>query len=111
MRKKLLVIAAFIFIGVIVSSCSKDDSTETKYSIVGVWKHEKLFGVYEFRNDNTWYMYGYMEDYEKKDYSNMGKYTFDGKYLIRDGGFKEEITFSENGNQMIFNGKQYTRIK
>ena len=110
--KKLLFITALVFMGIVVSSCSKgDDNNSPTYSIVGVWQIESLFGVYEFKANNTWFKYGYYEDYENNNPIENGTYTFDGHYLIRDGGFKEEITFSEDGKQMLFNCKKYTKKK
>lgn len=103
----LLILSCFL-----VSSCSKDDSESTpSYSIVGVWQKTPDLWIYEFKADKTWHYYGYIGYYEKNDPSQSGNYTFDGKDLVLDGGFKEEVTFSENGKELYWKGNYYKKIK
>lgn len=112
MKKLLFIIIAFISMGIALSSCSKDDDNNTpSYSIVGVWQKMPDVWIYEFKADNTWYYYGYVGQYERNEPSKSGKYTFDGKYIVLDGGFKEEITFSENGKEIEWDGNYYKKIK
>lgn len=113
MKKLLFIITAFVFMGIALSSCSKDDDNNTpSYSIVGVWKHYTIEWIWVFNSDKTYQKYLSIDSYEKKkEPAYSGTYTFDGKYISLDGGFKNEVTFSEDGNSVTFDGLAYYRYK
>ena len=109
MKKILFIFATVLLVSTMLVSCSKDDNEG--YSIVGVWQRMPDFWIYEFRTDNTWYYYGTENYYKKNDYTRNGHYSFDGTNLILDSGFKQPVTFSEDGNEIIWKDEYYKRIK
>ena len=106
MKKLLLIFATVLLVGSLFTSCSKDDDNGP--SVVGVWKG---YIYYKFTSNGNWYEYGSDSEYKAGNYRDSGKYTFDGKYLSKDGDFKQEIEFSEDGNKMKYNGILYYRIE
>lgn len=115
MKKLLFIIIALISMGIVLSSCSKDDDNNSPtYSIVGVWKRStNMLGVYQFNKDNSylyWAAY-YDENVYNKEPREKGTYTFDGKHLSFDGGFKQEVIFSEDGTKIIFDNREFHRVK
>ncbi len=96
-------------------SCSDDSDKSHKNSILGVWveswiwsdgKWKSLlgwrYGIYEFKSDNSFLCYLGEENYKSNNPNEIlsGTYTFDGKKLSMNGGFKHDVEFSEDGNQM-----------
>ena len=101
-------------------SCSDDDGN--KNSIVGLWQEASFWSttynqwmistskeIYEFKNDHTYYEYLSEKRYKNKDVFKNGTYTFDGKYLTLDGGFKRKVTFSQDGNSFEWEGNYILR--
>lgn len=110
--KKILFLL-FVSVCFLASSCSKDEGESTpSYSIVGVWKHYTLEWIWTFNPDKTYTKHLFVDEYEKGETpSYSGTYTFDGKYISFDGGFKKEVIFSEDGNSIKFDGLAYYRYK
>ena len=65
------------------------------------------FSIHQFSTHEYWYE----QTWDRKEPNVSGTYTFDGKYLVLDGGFKKEVVFSEDGNQMEYDGMYYERLK
>ena len=97
----------------VFASCGSDeDSEEQSRSIVGVWKetyywHDDTHSfrgwqgigyVHAFKSDGTYIVYWNSDKYETGEAYKQGTYSFDGTYLVVDGGFKRKVTFTENGN-------------
>ena len=95
------------------ASCDSDeDDEEQSGRIVGVWKetcywHDDTHSfrgwqgmgyVHAFKSDGTHIVYANSKRYEMGEISKQGTYSFDGTYLVVDGGFKRKVTFTENGN-------------
>ena len=102
MKKFLLIFATVLLVGSLFTSCSKDD--DNRPSIVGVWENKNWNWVYQFTSDGKWKYWYHYGGYDNKILNETpresGTYTFHGTYIIRDGGFKEAITFSEDGNSI-----------
>ena len=98
----------------VFTSCSgsdDDDNAQTE-RIVGVWKetyywHDDTHSfrgwqgmgyVHAFKSDGTHIVYANSKRYEMGEIYKQGTYSFDGTYLVVDGGFKRKVTFTENGN-------------
>ena len=54
--------------------------------------------VHAFKSDGTHIVYWNSDKYEAGEVYKPGTYSFDGTYLVVDGGFKRKVTFTENGN-------------
>ena len=54
--------------------------------------------VHAFKSDGTHIVYANSKRYEAGEIYKQGTYSFDGTYLVVDGGFKRKVTFTENGN-------------
>ena len=95
------------------ASCDSDeDDEEQSGRIVGVWKetyywHDDTHSfrgwqgmgyVHAFKSDGTHIVYANSKRYEMGEIYKQGTYSFDGTYLVVDGGFKRKVTFTENGN-------------
>lgn len=95
------------------ASCGGDDDYDTQSDrIVGVWKetyywHDDTHSfrgwmgigpVHAFKSDGTHVVYWNSDKYEAGEIYKQGTYSFDGTYLVVDGGFKRKVTFTENGN-------------
>ena len=112
MKKLLLILLAILpltFIG-----CSGDDdnnSSDLKSKILGPWKKVAwkdgsgkwidgrfLPEIYDFKSDDTYYRFLMYKNYLENDPISNGTYKIDGDNIIMDGGFKNKIVFSENGN-------------
>ena len=98
---------------IVFASCGGDDDYDTQSDrIVGVWKEsdfwdkeDKCFKdwwgigyVHEFKPDGTYLRYNNSTRYDRGEPDREGTYSFDGTYLVLDGGFKRKVTFTENGN-------------
>ena len=106
--KKVCLLLAFISLSVFFVGCSKDDDNQ-KFSIVGTWGYRANERVWIFSQNNTYvYYFFYKEGLEP---TQSGTYTFDGVYLALDGGFKKQVEFSEDGKSIIYDGKQYNKLK
>lgn len=97
----------------VLTSCGSDDDDNEKVGrIVGVWKetyywHDDTHSfrgwqgmgyVHAFKSDGTHIVYANQKRYEMGEIYKQGTYSFDGTYLVVDGGFKRKVTFTENGN-------------
>ena len=116
MKKMLLILLALLPLTFVGCSSSDDEnnSSNLKTKILGPWKEvawkdasgkwidgRVLPSIYDFKSNDTYYKYlSYKEYLENKSISN-GTYKIDGDNIIMDGGFKQKIVFSENGN--LFN--------
>ena len=116
MKKMLLILLALFPLTFVGCSSSDDEnnSSNLKTKILGPWKEVAwkdasgkwidgrfLPSIYDFKSNDTYYKYlSYKEYLENKSISN-GTYKIDGDNIIMDGGFKQKIVFSENGN--LFN--------
>ena len=70
-----------------------------QWNSVGIWTYTWF---YEFREDGKFYYYNSKEDLlAGKPYDLMsGTYTFDGTYIVKNGGFPEKVDFSQDGNTL-----------
>ena len=111
MKKFLFLMMALM--PMMFASCDSDeDDEEQSGRIVGVWKetcywHDDTHSfrgwqgmgyVHAFKSDGTHIVYANSKRYEMGEISKQGTYSFDGTYLVVDGGFKRKVTFTENGN-------------
>lgn len=116
--KKLMFLMVMALMPIVFASCGGDDDYDTQSDrIVGVWKEKqtwkeennsfyewgdyyyKDFGaIYIFTSDGkyTKYMNQYYKDLGQAE--EEGTYTFDGTYLVVNGGYKRKVTFTEDGN-------------
>jgi hypothetical protein len=116
MKKNLFFLMLAIMPLTFIACSSDDDDTPNNSSkIVGVWKqvaynsdgtwHNDFFGdIYYFGSDNTYKVYSSVEDYKNGKVYSSGTYTFDGKQIALNGSFKHDVTFSENENEVRFEG-------
>ena len=93
------------------AACSSDDDNDTPNNsskIVGVWQEMTYGGsfgdIYVFGADKTYKTYSTVSNYKNGKTRETGTYTFDGKQIALNGGFKFDVTFSENGNMVKFEG-------
>ena len=111
--KKFLFLVTLTLMQFIFASCSSDeDGEEQSGNIVGVWKEtyywhndthsfrgwQGMGYVHAFKSDGTHIVYANQKRYEMGEIYKQGTYSFDGTYLVVDGGFKRKVTFTENGN-------------
>ena len=111
MKKFLFLMMALM--PMMFASCDSDeDDEEQSGRIVGVWKetcywHDDTHSfrgwqgmgyVHAFKSDGTHIVYANSKRYDMGEISKQGTYSFDGTYLVVDGGFKRKVTFTENGN-------------
>ena len=114
--KKLMFLMVMALLPMVFTSCSGSDDDDTDNAqtkgIVGVWKetyywHDDTHSfrgwqgigyVHEFKSDGTHIVYWNSVKYEAGEVYKQGTYSFDGTYLVVDGGFKRKVTFTENGN-------------
>ena len=111
--KKFMFLMIMALLPMVFTSCgSDDDGEEQSRSIVGVWeesdfwdKEDKCFKdwwgigyVHEFKPDGKYLRYNNSTRYDRGEPDREGTYSFDGTYLVLDGGFKRKVTFTENGN-------------
>ena len=111
--KKLMFLLVMALMPMVLTSCGSDDDDNEKVGrIVGVWKetfywHDDTHSfdgwqgmgyVHAFKSDGTHIVYANSKRYEMGEISKQGTYSFDGTYLVVDGGFKRKVTFTENGN-------------
>ena len=111
MKKFLFLMMALM--PMMFASCDSDeDDEEQSGRIVGVWKetcywHDDTHSfrgwqgmgyVHAFKSDGTHIVYANRKRYEMGEIYSQGTYSFDGTYLVVDGGFKRKVTFTENGN-------------
>ena len=111
--KKLMFLMVLAIMPMVLTSCgSDDDDNEQAGRIVGVWKetyywHDSTHSfdgwqgmgyVHAFKSDGTHIVYSDTKSYETGKIRKQGTYSFDGTYLVVDGGFKRKVTFTENGN-------------
>lgn len=111
--KKLMFLMVMALMPMVLTSCgSDDDDNEQAGRIVGVWKetyywHDDTHSfrgwqgrgyVHAFKSDGTHIVYDDPKSYEAGEIRKQGTYSFDGTYLVVDGGFKRKVTFTENGN-------------
>lgn len=117
--KKLMFLLVMALMPMVFTSCGSDDDDNGAQvnKIVGAWiekqtwKEEnnsfyewgdyyyKDFGaIYIFTSDGkyTKYMNQYYKDLGQAE--EEGTYTFDGTYLVVNGGYKRKVTFTEDGN-------------
>lgn len=116
--KKLMFLLVMALVPMALTSCgSDDDDNEQTGRIVGTWI-EKAFwkeennsfdewGDYYYRRYGAIYVFTsdgkytkYMSQYDK-DHGQVreeGVYSFDGTYLVVNGGYKRKVTFTEDGN-------------
>ena len=102
----------------VLTSCGSDDDDNAQSGrIVGTWI-EKAFWEEEDNSFNEWGDYYYRKygaiyvftsdgkytKYSSQYYMDLGKaeeegsYSFDGTYLVVNGGYKRKVTFTEDGN-------------
>ena len=102
----------------VLTSCGSDDDDNAQSGrIVGTWI-EKAFWEEEDNSFNEWGGYYYRKygaiyvftsdgkytEYSSQYYMDLGKakeegsYSFDGTYLVVNGGYKRKVTFTEDGN-------------
>lgn len=105
MKKFVFILASICLVCLITTSCSKEDDDTN--SIIGTWKYRVFY--LEFNKDNTWR--DAQEIGGEMYWSKYGKYSFDGQYLVRDGGFKEEVIFSDNKKTIKLGGYIYEKVK
>ena len=111
--KKLMFLMVMALMPMAFASCGGDDDYDTQSDrIVGVWKetyywHDDTHSfrgwmgigpVHAFKSDGTHVVYWNSDKYEAGEIYKQGTYSFDGTYLVVDGGFKRKVTFTENGN-------------
>lgn len=117
--KKFMFLMVMALMPVMFASCGSDDDDNGAQvnKIVGAWiekqtwKEEnnsfyewgdyyyKDFGaIHIFTSDGKYmkYMNQYYKDLGKVD--EEGVYSFDGTYLVVNGGYKRKVTFAEDGN-------------
>ena len=117
--KKLMFLMVMALLPTVFASCGSDDDDNGAQvnKIVGAWiekqtwKEEnnsfyewgdyyyKDFGaIHIFTSDGKYmkYMNQYYKDLGKVD--EEGVYSFDGTYLVVNGGYKRKVTFNEDGN-------------
>lgn len=110
--KKLMFLMVMALMPMAFASCGGDDDYDTQSDrIVGVWKetyywHDDTHSfrgwmgigfVHEFKPGGKYLRYNNSARYERGEPDKEGTYSFDGTYLVLDGGFKRKVTFSENG--------------
>ena len=114
MMKKIMFLMVMALMPMVFSSCGSDDDDNGAQvnKIVGVWEEtdfwdsdDKCFRdwwnigyVHVFKSDGTYARYHNSTHYDRGESDKQGTYSFDGTYLVIDGGFKRKVTFSENGN-------------
>ena len=119
MKKLLLLMLAIMPLTFICCSSDDDDSNGNSSKIVGVWYETFYWATGNGTGDaNTWHTWGFVPGYchefkadktykkwsslsaykEGKEPTITGTYTFDGKNLAVNGGFKRAVEFTENGN-------------
>ena len=111
--KKLMFLMMMALLPMVFASCGGDEDVEEQSGrIVGVWKetyywHDDTHSfrgwqgmgyVHAFKSDGTHIVYANSKRYEMGEIYKQGTYSFDGTYLVVDGGFKRKVTFTENGN-------------
>ena len=111
--RKLMFLMVMALMPIVFASCGGDDDYDTQSDrIVGVWKEsdfwdkeDKCFKdwwgigyVHEFKPDGKYLRYNNSTRYDRGEPDREGTYSFDGTYLVLDGGFKRKVTFTENGN-------------
>lgn len=122
-RKKMKKNVLFLFVAItlLFTACQKEQSEQENPNVsklIGVWVETHYWDspnndwhtwgfisgfVHEFREDKTYIEYSSLTNYNNGTPFNSPKsYTFDGEYLVIDGGFKEKIIFSEDGNKLIW---------
>lgn len=102
----------------VLTSCGSDDDDNGQAGrIVGMWIEKEFWkesdnsfhewGGYYYREHGAIYVFmsdGKYTKYMNQYYKDLGKveeegvYSFDGTYLIVNGGYKRKITFTEDGN-------------
>ena len=116
MKRILLLFMAFCSLFI---SCQKEttenETNDNSSKIIGVWRETHFWNsssndwspwtfapgqVHEFMEDKTYNMYQSIEKYNSGVIAKTCTYKFDGEYLVLDGGFKEKIVFSEDGNRL-----------
>ncbi len=119
MKKNVLFL--LVAITLLFTACQKEQSEQENPNVsklIGVWVETHYWDssnndwhtwgfisgfVHEFREDKTYIEYSSLTNYNNGTPFNSPKsYTFDGEYLVIDGGFKEKIIFSEDGNKLIW---------
>lgn len=108
--KKILFFLMLAIMPLTFAACSSDDDNDTPNNsskIVGVWQEIAYGGfgdIYVFGADKTYKTYSTVSNYKNGKTRETGTYTFDGKQIALNGGFKYDVTFSENGNMVKFEG-------
>ena len=119
MMKKIMFLMVMALMPMVFTSCGSDDDDNGAQvnKIVGVWiekqtweeennsfyewgdyYYRKFGAIYIFASDGkyTKYMNQYYKDLGQAE--EEGTYTFDGTYLVVNGGYKRKVTFTEDGN-------------
>ena len=111
--KKSMFLMIMALMPMVFASCGSDDDNDTQSDrIVGVWKATYYWNddtrsfrgwqgmgpVHAFKSDGTHIVYWNSDKYEAGEVYKQDTYSFDGTYLVVDGGFNRKVTFTENGN-------------
>lgn len=93
MKKFFLIFLAFVAITFVATSCSDDDEKDPNEFFYGEWRQIIYKSqYYVFNSDGT-----YESNYPLKC---SGTYTLVGNKLTLDGGFTENVVFSQDKKQM-----------
>ena len=111
--KKFMFLMVIALLPMVFASCDSDDDDNAQAKgIVGVWKEtyywhddthsfrgwQGMGPVHAFKSDGTHIVYWNSDKYEAGEVYKQDTYSFDGTYLVVDGGFNRKVTFTENGN-------------
>ena len=115
--KKLMFLMVMALLPMVFASCGSDDDDAQSDKIVGTWLEKAYWKeedgafyypgdywsnrngrVHVFTKDGKYYKYDWLDDFKTGNVGESGTYTFDGTYLVIDGGFKRKVTFTEDGN-------------
>lgn len=113
--KKTLLTFVLLAVTSLFIACSSDDDGGDTGRIVGVWREHyfwssskdrmvanalslELRNLYVFTSDMKYAEYLNEENFKNGKAAVKGTYSFDGTYLVVNGGYKRKVTFTEDGN-------------
>lgn len=120
MKRRLFLMAVISIMGLSFIGCSSSDSNDPTDSvkidkkIVGRWERVAFYiaenDFWDYSVTNFYYQFNADGTY-KTDASakTSGTYTFNGSTLVLDGGFGENVKFSENNTLMEWGKWRYQK--